>query len=363
MTTTIRARTPADLLVLLPYLLGYHPRRSVVVAAVRDRQLGMIQRMDLLDDPDDCALVAARMVEAASRERPEAVVVAAFEDLEGESLPLRAALVSAAGEAGLPVHRDVVSRGGRWFGQDRAGAGGRDRGRLLPSPDEVPAVAELVRQGVSPLPDREAFVSVSLPTVDAARAQRVAAVIEAHEAAGGPAWPTPDAVTRVWRCVLDPAPDAAPVAQLPDASLAVAVASLHDVLWRDALLGALGPGTIPVSALDPGLVERARAATAACPWAVDDAGMDDAGVDDERAAVVVLGRLAELLSLVPVEVTAPLLTTMAHLAWWEGDGTVAGACLERALEIDPGHRLAGLMLRLLQQGIRLRGRLDETGVA
>ena len=57
--------------------------------------------------------------------------------------------------------------------------------------------------------------------------------------------------------------------------------------------------------------------------------------------------------------TPPVLTLVAHVAWWSGDGTVAAIALERALDIDPDYRLAGLMDQLLSVGVRLRSLSEE----
>ena len=78
--------------------------------------------------------------------------------------------------------------------------------------------------------------------------------------------------------------------------------------------------------------------------------------------MVVRLRLAELTRLVPVELSPSLLAIIALVAWWTGDGTIAGTCLERALEVDPHHRLSDLLLRLLSEGLR-PWRAHDLGVA
>ena len=45
--TRIKASTPGDLLGVVPYLLGFHPRESIVVVLLGDRQMVMTARMDL----------------------------------------------------------------------------------------------------------------------------------------------------------------------------------------------------------------------------------------------------------------------------------------------------------------------------
>src|SRR5690606_18130910 len=88
MTTTVRPRNPAELAVVLPYQLGYHPGPSVVVTVLHDRRLGLVQRHDLLTDPEDCRGAAGQAMAIAARESATAVMVIAHEDRAGESAPL-----------------------------------------------------------------------------------------------------------------------------------------------------------------------------------------------------------------------------------------------------------------------------------
>lgn len=48
---------------------------------------------------------------------------------------------------------------------------------------------------------------------------------------------------------------------------------------------------------------------------------------------------------------APALTVLALLAWWSGDAVLASVLVERALDQDPGHRLAELLDRALGAGL------------
>jgi hypothetical protein len=72
---------------------------------------------------------------------------------------------------------------------------------------------------------------------------------------------------------------------------------------------------------------------------------DDALVDAARTVlehVVAHGRR---------ERQAPALTLLALLAWWGGDAVRASVLVERALDQDPGHRLAELLDRALGYGL------------
>lgn len=350
MTPTASPRDASELAVLVPYQLGYHPGPSLVLAALHGRRLGMVQRLDLVDDPRACAALAEHSIAIMVRERAQGVVVLAFEDDEGGSRPFRAAVTSAALAAGLAVPDHVVVRDGRCW------VPGCDDGccppqvRALPRPEEVPAVAPFVMAGVRPLSSREELVATVVPPTDETRAEGVAQVI----VSGEPVPVDDDELAALWSHVLDPRPSARPVGDLPDAELAVLGGSLLDVQWRDALMAVLAPGFFSLDDVPLEVGWLALDAAAECPWVDCWEGDDELPQAGEWSdeLLLVRGRLVELARLLPQPLTPTVLVTVAHLAWWAGDGTITGICLERALEIDPEHRLADLMLRLLATGVR-----------
>ncbi len=342
MTTTVRASSPADLAVLLPYQLGYHPGPSLVVVVVHDRRLGLMQRHDLPPEGPACEAMARHALEIAGRERPTGLLLLAYEDEPGESEPLRRAVVKAAASRAVPVGQQVLVRGRRWWSVER----GRPRPELglpLPAPEDVPGVAAFVAAGVAPFASREALVAGTLPTRDEARAARVGRAL-AREEPGR-------AASRHWQRLLDPGPDAVPVAELSDTDIARVLASLADVALRDALMATLAPGTMPLASLPGPAHEDALVAAARCPWTgiEDVAEMEETG---HEGLQTVRARLVEVTRLVPEVATPDLLALIAHLAWFVGDGTVTAVCLEQALDVDPEHRLSQLMLTLLGAGVR-----------
>lgn len=50
--TVLRVRAPGDILGIVPYLLGFHPSESLVVAFVRDRRIAVTARIDLAATAD-----------------------------------------------------------------------------------------------------------------------------------------------------------------------------------------------------------------------------------------------------------------------------------------------------------------------
>jgi len=49
--------------------------------------------------------------------------------------------------------------------------------------------------------------------------------------------------------------------------------------------------------------------------------------------------------------TAPVLTSLGVIQWWEGHGSKAHQCFQKALEADPDYRLAQLTDHLVRDGI------------
>jgi hypothetical protein len=91
----------------------------------------------------------------------------------------------------------------------------------------------------------------------------------------------------------------------------------------------------------------------------DDLGLlDDLAGDDweawEEATLphVVQARLEQVCRLTPAVHAAPLLSLVGAVAWWCGDGARARVAVDRALELEPGHVLAGLLRDALDRGLR-----------
>ena len=133
----------------------------------------------------------------------------------------------------------------------------------------------------------------------------------------------------------------------PD-QVALLVDSLRDLELRDALVAWLCPGSLPADCLSPDVVDAVRT----CLPRPDTDRRDQGAALAGRRHLV---RLQHLVRAVPDEHAAAPLTVLANLAWWLGDGALARTCLERALEASPGYRLALLLERMLDLGVRPGG--------
>jgi hypothetical protein len=246
-------------------------------------------------------------------------------------------------------------------------------GVALPQPADTPAVADFVGLEVAPLPSRESLAS--LVAADDAVCREVAAAL----AQPGASWPGPSKLGRavgaggpaadecgdphraaverlsrlsLWARACDVSVSARPVDELSADGVAELVRSLEDRALRDGLIARLCPQTLPFDKLDEDLADALLTTLPEPAWARAAGGGGRAAA---LAARRLLTRLQWLVRAVPDEHCAPVLTVLASVAWWMGEGSVARVALERALEHVPDYRLARLLEQLLDHGIRPGG--------
>lgn len=451
---------PAELLTIIPFHLGFQPERSVVVVCFHGKRLGLVARLDVVDDllaPQ----AAAQLLPTLLQGTPSSVAIVGFEDVPDESLPLLEALATGVEAERVVVRERLVLRGGRWrsVGCDCC----PDEGWLLPEQADVPAVASYVALGHAVLPDRQELARLVEPLSAAEpRHELITTAIEdwqrRYAAAGGsvserrpPAGHRRSARrTRPPGAGLGVLDGGEPTARqfLVNDSLVAwggvlsgdvvgygiehwlpsMVGPLRDVEFRDALIGWLCPGTVPLDTFPEELVvmldvllgpklrlaaapdDPARDADGGSPgsngWSSGDlasrlaapdlealqalhalldlgaeATSADGGIleptsddpddwgdtdavgtqeatgsweDWDEASVprLVLGRLEQVCRLTPSAHAAPLLSVVASLAWWCGDGARAGVAVDHALDLEPDHRLCRLVRQSLDHGVR-----------
>lgn len=454
---------PADLVTIIPFHLGFHPERSVVVICFEHNTMGLVARLDVVGG-QAASLSASRFLEAVHREAPTSVALIGFEEVEAESRPLSAALGVALGLAGIPVREDLVVRDGRLYCLRDDGC--PEVGQPLPKVEDVPAVAGYVAAGKGVLRDRKAMATLVAPRetvegdevateirrwrrsyliarlagliglletdpveadawIDALEAgvddgsnvaSAILAALEAGDDSGGDtggdtgrddgrpdesggvpggraespevtsagsregrgAGPrrrmSPElsddlrAAVRAarevgddpldWDLLTDEALDAWGAVlrgevdddgpQLEDL-LPALVGALDDRQLRDALIAWITPGSMPLDVIDASLREGLELFLGAETRPTRPSATDEWGSD---RAELLQDRVDRVCRATPREFAPPVLSVAASLAHWRGDGTRAGMCVDHALEIDPNHRLCGLIRLALDHGIR-----------
>ncbi|MFI5916489.1 DUF4192 domain-containing protein [Dactylosporangium sp. NPDC051541] len=315
----LAVRNLHDLVVLLPYLAGFHPSDSLLYVLIRDRRLVGLVRTNLTTDDvaaRDAGIAAVREA-SALQQIPEVVLVG-----YGDEAPVAAA-VAAATEALQTDSVDIMAQvrvaDGRGYLLD---GDGRPVSDFPLQPDHAPAVAGAVAQGLVAYSSRDAV------------AARVAAVTGTQRAA----MDTADQAARsrlldLYREVLGSEP-AQPVSALAPILRERGTAAVHDARQR------AGDGQVLADADVAWLVLLLRQADV----------RDDTlrGCDGSPAEVALWTDITRRADPSAALAPACLVAVNAYLA---GDDMLVNTAIERALRIDPQHRLAQLLFDIQRRGI------------
>jgi Domain of unknown function (DUF4192) len=295
----------ADLIATVPYVLTYVPADAVVVMAFAGRRLTVTACLPL--PPAAQAFSAARhlnrVLAQASRDlhRPGAGGVT-HALVVGYGTPvIDPILTQVAGELAVPVDDVVRVEDDRWWSLTCLDPGCCPPGAPVTAAEHV-SLALLVAAGV-PAPTR----------ADRARELQPAAAPLQDQIA--------DALT---------ARSAAPTTAFdPSQQYGLLVAAKE--VRRDGEVG-----LVPEEAA--GLL-----------WALSDVRVRDACVLWHDRATVRLW--LDLVRIAPPGWVAPVATLLALAAYQDGDSVLANLAIDRALDDDPGHRLAGMVRAVLGLGI------------
>ena len=80
--TCIRLGGPSDILAVLPYQLGFHPRESLVVVSLHGTRMGLVQRIDL-PPPEHAAAAVEAMLPPLRRDAPDGVLLLGLRAFRG----------------------------------------------------------------------------------------------------------------------------------------------------------------------------------------------------------------------------------------------------------------------------------------
>ncbi len=337
MTTTIRISDPIDLVKVVPYQLGYHPDHSLVLIGLRRKQIGIVQRLDLPTLPHDCGAAATLMAGHLQADGCTAGVIVVYEDLEGEGAAAGEALARRLRADRIDVVEHVVVRNEQVFFPAMGEQASRPvAGVALPPDDQVPAIADFVAVGRRPAPSRTALDERIAPEEGPLRERvRVAAV---RLASVRPVRTNRAKAMSDWGSFLDVRDQAWFSGPLPSAAAAARMGhSLRDLALRDVLTACLCPGTLELEVFEPELQALARAHLS--PSVL---------VEPDR----LVERLTWLARHTPQGHAPGVLTVLASLTWYLGDGAFTRVVLDRVLALDPAYRLALLLERMLDLAIR-----------
>lgn len=293
-----KARTPEDLLAVVPAVLGFHPEESLVMLTFGGRR-SFHARVDLPEEPGHVGRVVDMMLTPALRQRPETVLFVAYSSdaARAASTALHASDVFDA--HGFAVIKPLRSDGTSWFHV---------------SPEEDPAQA-------TPHPYD---VSTHALTAQSVLDGRVTLASRAAVAASVAADPVAaEAVLQAWLVQLaEPLPDQHEVRALVARGLA-------------------GGGPLAER-------EVARLAHACLDPEVRDAAWSELRRETVEAQ---LDFWREVVVRTPDVLVAGVASVLAFAAWLAGHGALAWCAVDRSSAADPECSLARLVADLLQAAV------------
>lgn len=300
--------SPSQLIASLPALLGFPPTESLVLVTLVEGCIGVVLRADLDGAADD--VLANRMeaaAEFAARQGADAAVIVVV-DREGYGDPVRAAVLDGlADNFGVILRKhdvsvlgahvvDRVDEGGHWRCADNCGAGG-----LIGDPAATEIAALAVATGRRMYADRAELTGVV--AVDPVRVAALAPLVEK----------------------LGPVVDY----HLAEASArSVASRLVGGEVVDDDDLAAVG-----ASLVDPQVRDRLYRLAVA-----------DTAVEVELLWTV-------LARVLPDRWRVEALVLLAVCAFVRGDGPLTSVVVGEALEVCPGHRMAGLLDVVVRGGV------------
>lgn len=314
----LRLSSPGDLAEIVPYLLGFHPRESLVALALRGpaRVVACSLRLDLPQPGEDPAAAAGSVAHYLGQARADRAVLVVYAD-RGDpagAQPHRG-LIHAVAESlaarGVPVVDALQVSGRRWWSylctDPRCCPAD---GTALAAAGSSAVAAAATYAGLVALPSRDSVERSLDPFPPAARARRPALDAARAEAAERRADDAGAAALRAeWLALLDEAVDADTVPA--DDRAARLILGLADPAVRDAC----------------------------CEWAQS----PRAGAGQRLWTY--LARWA-----VPPYDAAPLFM-LGWFAYLDGNATLAAMAIARCLRSDSGHSFARLLDRALAGGL------------
>lgn len=300
--TRVRASSPADLLALVPYLLGFRPAESLVVVLIRDGQVLLTARIDL-PPPELLAAVTAQFCDLADQHEAAGLVVFGYSAQPDSARVLLAGLVDGLRTRGLLDAIYVDER--RWWSLMCTSSCCPAEGTPY-DPTGHRLAAEAVYAGLGAAPDRRAVVArVSGPVAaDVGLLSRLGR----DAAASMRSWPlerrAQEMSSRVSSFLAEPR-------ALDDADRVRFAVLAADVRVRDIAWARMSRDDV-ADHLD---LWGQVVARAVAPW--------------EPAPLCLLGMAA----------------------WISGDGALQNCCSDRARRVDPDYSLAALLDQINQRAL------------
>jgi hypothetical protein len=321
--TILRVRDPGDLIEAVPYLLGFHPRDSLVLVGLDGVRVCVTARVDLVELEDVGVLAATvRIMRDGGATHAVGLIYDASVGAAGRHALPRRELIGELGDcadrAGVDLLDALLVVEGRWWSYKcDDGDCCPPEGHEIPG-DASPAAATATYAGLVALADRDELSATLEPDDDAARALLEPLLVEQENAAVAAALGGRDQRRQrsVKRAIFAAARDAdeslflGDAGALSDEQVCRFAAALSETPIRDAV------------------------------WlAVDQCRLDGRAL------------WREIARRVPSPYDAAPMFLFGWASWRDGNGVSASIAVERALASDPGYTAAELLGGALAHGL------------
>jgi hypothetical protein len=304
---TLRLRSPADVVSAIPYLVGFHPRESVVVLGCDGDHGAFAVRLDLTAKEALLEHVSGLV----ARRGPDAVILAGYGP-SGRVTSVLERVRDRLGEHGIKIREALRVEDGRFWSYLCGDATCCPPEGVPVDPAAGTIAAAATAAGLVALPDRREL-ELMLEPIGVERIRRATLNAERRVSTWAKDGPVPDRLTAegvpLVRVVIDRA--------LADAD----PPSYDEAAWLGVLLVSL----------------RVR----------DEAWVriDESHLDTHiRLWRHVVSRVAEPYIAAPA-------CLLAFAAWRAGEGALANIALDRALTADPDYSMARLLHELFISGL------------
>ncbi|MER5891110.1 DUF4192 domain-containing protein [Streptomyces sp. NPDC001941] len=314
---TVRLNSPATFAEALPYLLGYRPQNSLVIAVIHEGRLSFAARLDLpasesdwFDFATDSTSEITTALASKNLPAPDEVVLYLIDDpasgQTGQAVAVRLAPLARLCGAAFTHHRiptqlALCVSANQWWDLSHEPVPGP--GTALPGNTPGPTTVAFTVAGQLPAPSETDLTATLAPLTGDAADALGPALLAATPALGHDADPS-DTHARLEHAATafaDPS-----TTSLPPADTAALLYALIDRLTRDWAM------SLPETHTNPA---ARRLFTYLATAAVDS---------------------YEVLACAP-------LTLLAVSAWYDGDQALARVALRRACHLDPSSRLPAML--------------------
>lgn len=314
-TTVAKARGPADLVAVIPYLLGFEPHESIVVVSLVGprRRLGPTIRADLLDPSERGSVGAAESDSAVDQicdlvavHDWDPVLVVAFTERRWLADAVVSALKARLDDDGVEVTEAIGASRDRWWSYTCSDHSCCPPDGTLFDPAASPLAATAVAAGMTKASSRDELRAFVAPAPEQLRADagRIVDQVLAEQAASQRArWDADDIIQKVDEALGDEALDVETVAIL--------LAMVQSIELRDAAWLSITRATAPAH----------------------------------------LGVWQQVMRAAPDRLLAPAGSLAGFAAWLAGFGVLSSHAADRVMEVAPSYSMVQLLRRALELGV------------